>query len=287
MNERAEQRLREVTRRIQDISTLPHIAMRILEVECDPKSSTADLSEVLEQDPALSSRVLRYVNSAAYGVRAKITNLRQAVTHLGLKRIRNLAVTASVSELFQTDQQIGSYRRSTLWRHQVSVAMCARMIGKRLGLRTPEDIFLAGLLHDIGIILEDQYAHSEFEQVMLHLPEYQSLPDAERHYLGFDHTRLGEVIGGRWGFPKLVRLAIRYHHASEQAPPGDRTEVQCVEVANLFCTLKGITSVGRKLVRYTPETLKTLGLTRQDVALLGDELDTELERGAELVRMVG
>src|SRR3972149_6882373 len=86
-----------VARRIEEISTLPAVALRVMQIAGNENSSAADLTEAMESDAALSARVLRCVNSAAYGVRRKITNLQQAIAYLGMKQIRNLAMTASVS----------------------------------------------------------------------------------------------------------------------------------------------------------------------------------------------
>lgn len=140
--------LDSVVRRIDEISTLPHIALQVMEVANEPGSSAADLKDVVEGDAALSARILRCVNSSAYGTRTKVTNLQHAIAYLGLKQIRNLAITASVSELFKKEEAVGSYLRSHLWRHLVSVGICARLIAMRRQFENFEDVFLAGLLHD-------------------------------------------------------------------------------------------------------------------------------------------
>src|SRR5690606_832545 len=95
------------------------------------ESNAADLKTVVEGDPSLSARVLRTVNSAAYAVRSKVSNLHQAISLLGFNQIRNLAITASVSDSFKTDNVSGPYRRSGLWRHLVSVGICARLVAAR------------------------------------------------------------------------------------------------------------------------------------------------------------
>ena len=154
--------LEEISRRIDQISTLPQVALRVMKVANDPNSGAANLKEVMEGDVALSARVLRCVNSSAYAVRVKVTNLQQAIAYLGMKQIRNLAMTASVSQLFKQDETIGTFRRAGLWRHFVSVGLAARLIAMRLKFANFEDMFLAGLLHDIGIVFEDQYAHRDF-----------------------------------------------------------------------------------------------------------------------------
>ena len=278
--------LAQLLRKIDDISTLPQIALRIMEVANNPNAGAADLKEVMECDAALSARVLRCVNSSAYAVRVRITNLQQAIAFLGLKQIRNLAMTAGVAEMFRKETRIGSYRRSELWRHLVAVGICARMIAMRRRMQNFEDAFLGGLLHDIGIILEDQYAHSAFEKILTTLnPAEETLCEAELRVLEFDHTVLGEKVTENWKFPEILRRTIRSHHHAAAYSGPDAALVQCVEAANLICTLKGISAVGMNLLRFSPATFAALDLKRDDIAVLSEDLDVELSRNASLFAM--
>lgn len=274
--------LEQVARRIDEISSLPHVALRVMEVANDPDSGAADLKEVMEGDAALSARVLRYVNSSAYATRTKITNLQQAIAYLGLKQIRNMAMTASVSDLFKKDERIGPYRRSDLWRHLVSVGICARLIALRRKLRDFEDAFLAGLLHDIGIVLEDQHVHPAFCRMIGALDEQQTLAAVEMRELGFNHMQLGECVATSWNFPETVVAAVRYHHASVNYRGEAINIVRCVEVANLLCTLTGASSVGMKLVRISQPALAGLSISREDIAVLASDLKEELAQNASL-----
>lgn len=283
--DRAGLTLQEVAGKIDEVSTLPHLAVKVMEVAHDPGSGAADLKAVLERDPALSARLLRCVNSSAYAARAEITNLQQAIAYLGLKQVRNLALTAGVSDLFRGQQTIGKYSRLRLWRHLVSVAVAARMLAMRRSIGNFEDAFLAGLLHDIGILLEDQHVHDGFCAVIRSLHKDTTLAETERELLGFDHTTLGERVAADWGFPHGVTAAIRHHHASQHCRAEDIEVVRCVEVANLLCTLKGISSVGLKSVRVSRQALEGLALTKQDVVVLAEDLDGELSGNADLFEM--
>ena len=256
-----------------------------MEVANDPNSGAADLKQVIEGDVALAARILRCVNSSAFGVRVKITNLQQAIAYLGMKQIRNLAVTASVNEMFKKDEALGTYRRSRLWQHLVSVGICARLIAMRRKFSNFEDVFLAGLLHDIGIILEDQHAHEPFACAIRSLSGAKSLAEAERAYLGFDHISLGERVAEAWGFPASARAAIRYHHAAEACRGPEADVVRCVEAGNLICSLKGISSVGVQLVQFSRATLNALSLTRDDIAILAEDLEQELACNASLFQL--
>ena len=277
--------LETVIRRIDEISTLPHIALRVMEVANDSDLGAIDLKEVIETDAALSARILRCANSSAYATRTEITSLQQAIAYLGMKQIRNLAVTASVSELFKEDDKIGPYCRSQLWRHLVSVGVCARLIAMRRKMNNFEEAFLAGLLHDIGIVLEDQHAHEQFVTVVRSLDQAKTLAETERSYLGFDHTALGERLATNWGFPEATKASIRHHHASVSYRGEQIDIVRCVEVANLICTLKGIPSVGLKLVKISQPALTGLSLTREDITVLADDLDQELAASAGLFQI--
>jgi putative nucleotidyltransferase with HDIG domain len=274
--------LDRVSRRVQEISTLPAVALKIVEVANDPDSGAAEMKAVMESDAALAARVLRCVNSSAYAVRTRITNLQQAIAYLGLKQIRNLAITASVGELFKGGDTIATYSRPDLWKHFISVGLCARLIAMRLRKANFEDVFLAGLLHDIGIILEDEHDHKNFVNAISSLDDQRSLPETEREHLNYDHTMLGQRIAESWGFPETVQATIRFHHNSAAYRGTEVDAVRCVEVANLICTLKGISSVGRKLVRFSPEVLNHLNLAKEDVSILAQDLDESISTNAGL-----
>jgi HD-like signal output (HDOD) protein len=281
----SEARLARFARTVDEISTLPHVAMRVLEVAQDPDASVSQLKGVLEQDVSLTARVLRCVNSSLFGLRVKVTNLQTAVAYLGFNQVRNLAVTASVAEIFRGGEPIGTYHREELWKHLVSVGICARMIAMRQRLQIFEDAFLAGLLHDIGIVLLDQHAHTGFCEVIAALKPNVPLVEVEKSILGFDHTEAGERIATSWKFPEAARDAIRYHHRAGDYRGEHGAIVRCVELANGICTLKGISSVGMKLAKVSPTTLSALGVSREDLLVLANDLDAELTRSAELFSM--
>jgi len=277
--------LESVVRRIHDISTIPQVALKVLEVANDPDSSASDLKEVMETDAALSARVLRFVNSSAYAVRTKITNLQQAIAYLGMKQIRNIALTASVAEMFRTDAGIEPYKRSGLWKHLVSVGICARLLAMRRRIGGFEDAFLAGLLHDIGIILEDQYLHPKFRQMIGALKPEKTLSEWETEYLGFDHCQLGEEIARQWGFPENVRAGIAYHHNPAMYRGEQIDIIRCVAVANMVCTLKGISAVGMNLIKVPIWAVQGLNLTKTDITVLAEDLDKEIEQNVMLFEL--
>lgn len=275
--------LEQAAQRVKEISTLPHVTLRVLDIINDESAGAAELKTAMECDVSLCARVLRVVNSSAYGLRQPITNLQMAIAYLGFRQIRNLALTASIGDMFQKDEQIGSYRRSRLWRHMVAVGIASRMIAMRKGMEQFEDVFLAGLLHDIGIILEDQVDHLRFVGMLTDLSSDATLEEQEQGQLGYTHSELGAWVAEKWSFPELVADTIRLHHAP--LSDGRDKGVHCVEVANMLCSFKGMTSVGVNLVRPSIAAVNELELSKADLETLLLDLDDELRQYDELFRL--
>jgi HD-like signal output (HDOD) protein len=229
--------------------------------------------------------LLRCVNSAAYGLRFKITTVHRAVVYLGFQAVRNLALTGAVSRMFQKPFSTRGYSRLRLWQHMVSVAIAARMIARRAGLAQFEEAFLAGLMHDMGLILEDQYLHTHFVTVVESFAAGPAFTDVEREVLGFDHTVYGELVAETWRFPELAVAAIRYHHAP-QCYSGPHAQVlSCVALAELLCTLKGRPEVQHAAAIPCADTLVYLNMDIEGLKVLCADLDAELAAHAALLEL--
>ena len=280
---KANRKLTELLSREKDVSTLPRMVLKVSAVANDPRSSSRELSRVIELDPALASRILKSVNSVAYGLRNRITSLHDAISYLGFRRACNLTISASVCKVFKGQHQIGSYNRLHLWQHMVSVAITARMVALRNGQENFEEAFLAGLMHDLGIILEDQYMHETFTRMMLDYPDGEPLIQVERRWFGFDHAMLGAMMAEQWQLPSIVCQTIRHHHDRLDNCSDEVTGVvACVQLANVLCTLRGPSSIGMKLVRLKPDVLDRLGMSHDDIRVLAEDMEQELSEHKEL-----
>jgi len=277
--------LSELCREIHEVSTLPHVAMRVMEIANDPNAGAREMKQAMEADVALSTRVLRCVNSSAYAIRTKITNLQHAISFLGVKQIRNLAMTASISKLFANEESIGTYNRLGLWRHMIAVGVCARLVAARLSLKEFEDVFLAGLLHDVGIILEDQHVNGAFVEVVNELPKASRLCEVEQKHLKFDHTMLGSRLASAWRLPAGIVDSIRHHHDSVSYDGTCAATVRCVELANFICSLTGMPSVGVQLVEFPKAVISALSLSKDDLVVLAKDFDRELKNNQTLFQI--
>jgi putative nucleotidyltransferase with HDIG domain len=279
-------KLEEITRRIADVSTLPQVAVRILDIVNNPETSVTDLRSVVEGDPSLTIRLLRTVNSAAYGLRTQVDSIHRAIALLGFSAVKNLAITASVAQMFKSDQLIHTYSRPGLWKHMIAVGVSGRMIASRSGLPQFDEAYMCGLLHDIGYVLLDQHAHDEFVSVVSKLTAETPTFEVERATLQLDHCQVGAAIAERWKFPKSVVEAIKNHHHSARSESSLQPLVHVVEVANFLCSKKGFTSMGiHNAPTPTPEVFAALSIGREDLKVLWQDLDKELQHIDELAKI--
>ncbi|NQU20514.1 MAG: HDOD domain-containing protein [Candidatus Nealsonbacteria bacterium] len=269
--------------RISEVSTLPQLATKIVALVDDPTTGAEDVLVAVRADPALAMRLMRTVNSSYYGLEQQIGDLRQAITLLGFKEVRNLALTSYVSALFREPKGYGPYSRRGLWEHLVSAGMVAREVARTCGRVPPEEAYLAGLLHDVGHLLIDQYVHHRFRGIIDSLREETLICSLERERLGFDHAMLGEFVSTRWDLPPHLTAAVGHHHEPDLYTGDHHDMVLIVAVANFFCHLKKLPSLG---VAHDPilssQYFVDLEMDKSQVGSLLERLDDLLHAAGEL-----
>ena len=152
----------EITSKIKDLPTLPLVAVRVMEIINDPHSSASDLAEVISSDPAMTAKVLRLVNSAYYGFPNPITTITHAVAIMGFNTLRSLVLSVATFDLFSKKKPDQFFQLEELWMHSIGTAVGSKLLAKRLGLPNFEELFIAGLLHDVGKVVLDIYLHQDF-----------------------------------------------------------------------------------------------------------------------------
>jgi HD-like signal output (HDOD) protein len=199
--------------KVTDIASLPEVTTRIVEVVENPRASARDIHTIVQNDPALATRVLKIVNSAFYGLPAKIASLDRAILMLGLSAIKNLALAASLARFLNDGEICAQFTTRDLWRHCVAVGVCARGIATTAHLPQPDEAFVAGLVHDMGLLLMQQMFPDKIRQVAeACLAAPQSFIAAETAAIGADHQAFGGALANKWKFPPGLRYAISYHH---------------------------------------------------------------------------
>ena len=278
--------LEQLFLRIGQISSLPSVAARILQVADDEESNANDLLQVVGQDPALSIRILRTVNSSYYGMINEVADLQTAISMLGFVEVRKLALTVYVARLCEENTEYLGFSREGLWKHMVVVGSIARMISKLFRRGNPEEAYMTGLLHDIGILLIDQFMHEQLCHVIDLVNDGAETTEAERQILTFDHTDLGAYVATQCNLPEHVVAAIQFHHHPCEYQGQERNLLDIVAISNYLASRKNITALGvANVAPPTDVVCQSLGLQEQQMAIILDELETTINQ-AEILASI-
>lgn len=205
--------IHDFMRRTQDIQTLPQVALQLCQLTACPDSTVQEIEALLRLDPVLVARLLHLVNSAYYGLRYPVYDLSKALMVIGTQALRNLVLLDAMKGYFAQSHLGSPLDSSQLWLHSAALGVAAKLLSRRLIGNSGEDAFMAGLLHDIGLLVEAQVAPDEVAQVIPVARETTTdLVTVENQLLGTDHTAVGSVLVATWGLPASVTHAIAQHH---------------------------------------------------------------------------
>lgn len=276
---------RRIIDRIEALPTIPVVVARLVEIAHSPDACAAEVHAILQHDQSLALKVLRLANSSFYGSSGRIRTLSHAVVVLGFRTVRSIALSAFAFDALGWKGSRG-FDRAAFWRHAVGVGVAARSLAERRGGPDPEEAFLAGVVHDVGKVALDQFAHAAFAGA-IETARAKGLPirDAERRTIGIDHAEVGGRLAERWGLPPTLAEAIALHHdpaAARLDPP----LVSAVHVGDSLARACGIGRAGDDLVPPIEEAARAaLGLSEEDIRAVLAVLPTVAAEADEVVRL--
>jgi HD-like signal output (HDOD) protein len=276
--------LRKSLVRLNDLNSLPEITTRILDVVEDPRATAQDLHNIVKIDPALATRILRVVNSAFYGLPSQVASLDRGIVMLGLSAVKNIALATSLSPLFAGDQVSRFFNGTDLWRHSIAVGVCARLLARRAGLDMADEAFVAGLVHDVGLLVIGQLFPAESRLAIERCyAEGVALCSVEQQLIGADHQTFGAALAERWSFPPLLCFSVGFHHQP------DVTDQYCeltslVYVADtVCCRMMHAFYVSGQHQELPPALLAKIGLTEGQIAELDDTLRAQIDEAERVL----
>ena len=261
------------------LSSIKSVVHGIVKIINDPKSNAKDLKEIVEIDPPLTGKVLRVANSTYYAPRTKIGEIMHAIVYIGFETLRELALNQKVCDIFKKGESFDGYSRSSLWKHSVAVALFGKMIYRREFRKKGENAYVTGLLHGIGIIVEDQFFQEDFNNALIRSrDEKKNLSTAEDEIFGFNHAKIGMEIANSWNLPQELVEAIGFHHDPDKASPANSKLVSTLYVADYLCQRNGIGFVDAPFENNTlfRECLEMLEIQPDSLDLIFTDVKQEI-----------
>jgi putative nucleotidyltransferase with HDIG domain len=256
--------------RIENINALPTAPgtfKKISQVIGKPGITLSEISDFVSRDPALTTKVLKMVNSAIYGFPGRISSVSHAIMLLGLNVVKGLLLGISVFEIMQKVM-------AGLWDHSVGCAAVARAIAEKKGVKDPEEVSVAGLLHDIGkVILVLEYAPLYEEAMNQAASKRIPIFEAERGVFQETHAAIGMWLAEKWRFPPNLVDVIQYHHRPGSARSAP-LETAIVHFSDILVRARGFGFAGDPLVPAVhPTAFELLALTETDIREVLDKLE--------------
>ena len=211
MNDQLVQRIRECP----SLPSLPAIAMQVLELAQRPDVDIVEIAKIISKDPALSSKILRTVNSSFYGRSQHVATVSHALVILGLQSVKTLVLGFTLVMTLSKGKGKG-FRHVAYWRRSIFAATAARTIAGKINLVQQEEAFLAALLKDIGILVLGQVLGDQYGEIYASAKTHQDLPAIEMQALGMTHAEVGGMLAEQWRLPPLLAVPIANHHNPER-----------------------------------------------------------------------
>lgn len=206
--------------KVKELPALPQIYTRVTALLDDPNASVNKIGEAVQTEPSITSRILRMVNSAYYGLPYSVTSIPQTISLIGRQRLKDILIGTLLAGLFK-NMENENFSMNDFWRHSIKSAIIARHIAMQSAhIIDHEALFTAGLLHDIGrLVIASRLPELQLEIDTVMAEQSLDIIQAEFNILGFDHTDVSKALLQKWRLPDLLVAAVKNHHDTDHFGP--------------------------------------------------------------------
>lgn len=200
---------------IEELPTIPETLVEILRIIDEPTTGASDLAQIVRLDPPLSAKILRLANSPFYGGGREISDISRCIAVLGYRTMRNVAITLTVATnlLSAVSEKSGRLDYREIWRHSVVTGAVAKHLASLVKDADPEEIFAAGLLHDLGKFVLALHSPERYDKLVADRAQIRRPLDViERDAFGYDHADVGAAFAESWRLPRFLVTCIGQHH---------------------------------------------------------------------------
>jgi len=279
--------------RIGDLPALTPIVSSVLSLIRSEDSRAGQIGELIANDAALSTKILKVVNSAFYGLPRKVSTIQHAVVLLGFDTIKSLVVSTSVIEMMlHSSAAISDLKR--LWERSLFAAVTARKIARLLEYENPEEAFMAGLMMDVGMLAQLKMNGEAYARIMAdELHRGSDIVVDELQQFEVSHEKLGRAMLTRWGLPLQLSLPVLYHHdlaGSDEHPPEVRRLCQITHLARLASRIFYGAGMGIAINDYKKHCARTIEMSPDEVdeffhTIREEVMDVSRQYGIEVKRL--
>lgn len=282
-----------IIEKVMNQENLPSLDRNVLEISNKILNSDQNrvnfksIAKIIERDLGLAAKILKIANSAYYAGRyGRIGSISQAISRLGLKQIADICLALTSMKLFPRPSRLIDLEN--FWCHSISVGLVTRALTKMVSQATnieENDAYIAGLFHDIGILVLDMVANELYERSRDNdSPELASGSTRELETMGIDHAEIGGLVTKRWNFPNSVVQAIVYHHNPEKAPVEKLKLIQLVHLADFSCSVLGKFEEGEQQPQNCSFTIwDDLDISITAMQDIIKQTEAHIERGGTIV----
>lgn len=198
----------EIVAWVGDLPPLPHVASQAIALVEDPDTTAQKLTDLLGKDTALAARVLKIANSAMFSCQREITTLNQAIMIIGFKALKGIIVAATLRQLSRNFGKI----EQMIWENSTCTALAANILARNLKKHYVDEVFLLGLLHDLGKLVLVRQIPKDYEKIVNEVKKGRYFADIEQETLGFAHPLIGALVAKKWNFSLDTCQVILHHH---------------------------------------------------------------------------
>ncbi|MDR4508673.1 MAG: GGDEF domain-containing protein [Candidatus Brocadiaceae bacterium] len=270
------------------VSTLPSIASKLISITSNEETSSSDIANLILKDASLSTKILKIANSAFYSFPYKISTVHQAISSIGINSIRSLVLSFSFLSMKNNNKKdLFDYEK--FWEQSLSTAVAAKLIMARIGTKNPEEIFIAGLLQDIGELILARSFPEQYHQVLSCVSNgEQDIIKLEQEIIGADHTFIGYEITTNWNFPNGLKIPILYHHCPETYKGNDKKLKTAINVIYLSLLIKNIMYSNKPREyhqKFLNDSKKMLGFSDDVTSKILDNVSSEINQTASFFEL--
>jgi len=280
--------------KLDELPSLPTIVYELSRTINDPMSSTTEVERIMSGDQSLTTKVLRLVNSSYYAIPGGVSSLGRAIAFIGFDTVHQLVLATSIIDALQVKgpQKFNIYE---FWKHCIGAAIAAETIAKFIRHPTPSDLFVCGLVHDMGKVAHYTVDSDSMVRLVESAAAYNmSYAEAETKLNFPKHTMIGYQLSQRWNLPVMIQVCIKYHHTKEFNHRVGLTSEQhqyidIVYLANLLMHAVKFGNSGHSKILGAPtELLQRLTIDpEKDFKRLLIEIKAAMEKATDFLRILG